>query len=166
MHEAATRMWLTPKRLTVRRPCHRCGKNLSFLFTNYRFTVRVEFSDGTVGDLTTDRNVTWEPAANLFRRDGLLRIPGRGCGRQGVDRGEAAAARLSAAPSRGGGRGAVGVRSGHAEGGARRRSPRYLGRHEQPGNRTECAPLRRRVLRALWPIDRVQGRSPTRSCTT
>jgi hypothetical protein len=75
VHPAATRMWLTPSSLTVRR-LTASGEDR----TRYRFTVRAEFSDGIVGDLTVRHNVTWSPAANVYdgaglAEQGLLRVP-------------------------------------------------------------------------------------------
>jgi hypothetical protein len=47
--------------------------------TTYRFTVRVQFADGIVGDLTTGYGVTWGPADNTYSDTdgdpGWLRIP-------------------------------------------------------------------------------------------
>jgi hypothetical protein len=74
VHDAATRMWLTPAPLTVRRLTAAGDDD-----TLYRFTARVEFSDGTVGDLTAYHDLSWTPAANTYidddGQDGLLSIP-------------------------------------------------------------------------------------------
>jgi hypothetical protein len=74
VHDAATRMWLTPQRLTVRR-LTAAGDDE----TDYRFTARVEFSDGIVGDLTAFHDLSWAPPANTHiddeGQDGLLLIP-------------------------------------------------------------------------------------------
>lgn len=74
VHTAVTRIWLTPDPLTVRRLTAAGAED-----TRYRFTVRAEFADGTVGDVTTGHGVTWGPAANVYTsvdgEVGLLRIP-------------------------------------------------------------------------------------------
>ncbi len=75
VHTAATLMWLTPASMTVRR-LSAVGDDR----TRNRFTVRVQFSDGIIGDLTVRHGVTWGPAANVDTggdpdEEGLLRIP-------------------------------------------------------------------------------------------
>jgi hypothetical protein len=73
VHPGAIRMWLTPDPMTVRRLTDTGADD-----TESRFTVRVEFSDGVVGDLTTDHGVSWGPAGRTHgsgRDAGRLKIP-------------------------------------------------------------------------------------------
>lgn len=60
IHPSVVRMWLTPDRL-VARPAEATRPET----TSYRFTVRAEFSDGVVGDISNDHGVTWSPSANV-----------------------------------------------------------------------------------------------------
>ena len=65
VHSSVKSVWLTPDRLTVR------PKTLPPDPTNYRFTVRAEFDDGVVGDLTVGHGVTWSPSSHVTE-DGAL----------------------------------------------------------------------------------------------
>lgn len=70
IHPSAVRIWLTPDRLVVR-PAEATRPET----TSSRFTVRAEFSDGVVGDITRDHGVTWPSSANTDRiSPGLLVI--------------------------------------------------------------------------------------------
>lgn len=60
IHPSVTRMWLTPDRLMVR-PAETTRPE----WTSCRFTVRAEFSDGVVGDITRNHGVTWSPSDNV-----------------------------------------------------------------------------------------------------
>lgn len=60
IHPSAVRMWLTPDRLVVR-PEEATRPET----TSSRFTVRAEFSDGVVGDISREHGVTWSPSANV-----------------------------------------------------------------------------------------------------
>ncbi len=67
VHQAITNVWLTPDTLTVRpfktsRPEH----------TDYKFSLRAEFDDHTVGNITNMPNLSWSPAANVDGSDGEL----------------------------------------------------------------------------------------------
>ena len=60
IHPSVVRIWLTPERLVVR-PAETTRPET----TSSRFTVRAEFSDGVVGDISNDHGVTWSPSANV-----------------------------------------------------------------------------------------------------
>lgn len=60
IHPSAVRIWLTPARLVVR-PEETTRPET----TSSRFTVRAEFSDGVVGDITREHGVTWSPSSNV-----------------------------------------------------------------------------------------------------
>ncbi|MGB7948046.1 MAG: M64 family metallopeptidase [Candidatus Binatia bacterium] len=60
VHPSVVRMWLTPDRLVVRPSEPTRPED-----TSYRFTVRAEFSDGVVGDVTENHGLTWSPSANV-----------------------------------------------------------------------------------------------------
>jgi hypothetical protein len=68
IHRSVTRIWLTPNRLTIR-PSGPARPEQ----TKYQFTIRAEFDDGTVGDVTLNHGVTWAPAAN-FDSNGRLSL--------------------------------------------------------------------------------------------
>jgi hypothetical protein len=59
VHTSVRRIWLTPGRLTVRPSGAPLPEH-----TKYRFSVRAEFDDDTVGDVTLNHGVTWSPASN------------------------------------------------------------------------------------------------------
>lgn len=59
VHNSVSRVWLSPDRLTVR-PTSAARPEK----TNYRFSVRAQFDDGVIGDLTDGHGVTWTPASN------------------------------------------------------------------------------------------------------
>lgn len=58
IHNAVTQVWLTPEKLTVR-PIDDPTVPTP---TPYRFSVRAQFDDGLVGDLTEGHGVTWSDA--------------------------------------------------------------------------------------------------------
>ncbi|MDQ6830619.1 MAG: M64 family metallo-endopeptidase [Gemmatimonadota bacterium] len=60
VYTGVTRIWLTPNPITIRRVTPAGAENSS-----NRFTVRAEFADGTVGDVTDRHGVTWSPASNV-----------------------------------------------------------------------------------------------------
>lgn len=60
IHPSAVRIWLTPDSLVVH-PAEATRPET----TSYNFTVRAEFSDGVVGDITRDHGVTWSPSAHV-----------------------------------------------------------------------------------------------------
>ena len=66
VHGSVRKVWLTPDRLTVR------PKTLPPEPTNYRFTVRAEFDDGVVGDLTVGHGVTWSPSSHVTDEGALV----------------------------------------------------------------------------------------------
>jgi IgA Peptidase M64 len=73
VHPGVTRLRLTPSSMTVRRLTAAGADD-----TSYRFTVRAEFSDGTLGDITDKHGVSWSPAAYtraVSGAQGWLRIP-------------------------------------------------------------------------------------------
>jgi hypothetical protein len=55
VHTTVTNVWLTPDHLTVR-PTNAPRPEV----TGYRFSVRAQFDDGVIGDLTDNHGVTWE----------------------------------------------------------------------------------------------------------
>jgi hypothetical protein len=78
LHTSVTRIWLTPNTLTIRRSTVSDEEN-----TKFRFTVRAEFDDKTVGDVTVGHGVRWSPVgkivppppATALWDDGFIRIP-------------------------------------------------------------------------------------------
>jgi hypothetical protein len=58
VHTSVKNVWLTPDHFTVRPT--RSPVDL----THYKFSVRVEFDDGVVGDLTDNHGVTWAATSN------------------------------------------------------------------------------------------------------
>jgi hypothetical protein len=60
VHPSVVRIWLTPNRLVVRPEAKDRPEA-----TSYRFTVRAEFADGVVGDITRNHGVTWSPSDNV-----------------------------------------------------------------------------------------------------
>lgn len=60
IHPSAVRIWLTPDQLVIR-PVEATRPET----TSSRFTVRAEFSDGVVGDITREHGVTWSPSSNV-----------------------------------------------------------------------------------------------------
>jgi hypothetical protein len=74
VHTGVRRIWVTPSTLTVRRRAAAGAES-----TNYRLTVRAEFTDDTVGDVTLQHGIMWTPAANVelptAQRPGFLTIP-------------------------------------------------------------------------------------------
>ena len=63
LHQSVQAFWVTPRRMTVRRrtPATTAAPEQ----TNFRFTARAEFDDGTVGDVTLHHGVRWSPAASF-----------------------------------------------------------------------------------------------------
>ena len=69
IHTSVTAFALTPQTLTVRPAATtRADPEL----THYRFALRAMFDDGTMGDLTENHGVTWEPASNVDSDTGRL----------------------------------------------------------------------------------------------
>ncbi|MEZ4701002.1 MAG: M64 family metallopeptidase [Rhodothermales bacterium] len=68
VHQSITKLWLTPGRLTVR-PYDTIRPTLS----PYRFAVRAQFDDGTVGDLSGLPGLSWTPVGRV-QGSGRLRI--------------------------------------------------------------------------------------------
>ena len=60
IHPSVVRLWLTPNRLVVRPEAKDRPET-----TSLRFTVRAEFADGVVGDITRNHGVTWSPSDNV-----------------------------------------------------------------------------------------------------
>ncbi len=82
IHNSVSKVWLTPSVLTVR-PITAATPET----TNYRFSVRAQFNDGTVGDITENHNVVWNDAGgatnNNVTGDGRLIIaPGNTTGQE------------------------------------------------------------------------------------
>jgi hypothetical protein len=69
VHRNVTEAWLTPAVLTVRP-----SSTALPVSTQYRFTVRAQFDDGVVGDITAHHGVTWGPAAHVESSTGRLRV--------------------------------------------------------------------------------------------
>src|SRR5262249_19694561 len=72
VHASIKQVWLTPSRLTVR-----INPSLVPLQrTNYRFTVRVQFDDDVVADVTGQPGLDWiwEPFSNVDPETGRLII--------------------------------------------------------------------------------------------
>ena len=67
IHGSVNQVWLTPDLLTVR-PVGALPET-----SNYRFSVRAQFDDGIVGDLTDNHGVTWQPADRVDD-EGKLRL--------------------------------------------------------------------------------------------
>lgn len=74
LHNSVTQVWMTPSRLEIRRPTA-----TGDCTTHYAFTVRAQFDDGTVADITTRNYFAPDPAdADYFHQDGdvfWIRIP-------------------------------------------------------------------------------------------
>lgn len=66
-HQSIDQVWLTPGTLTVR-PFQATRPET----TNYEFSVRAQFDDGTVGDISNMPNLTWSPSANVNSSSGRL----------------------------------------------------------------------------------------------
>lgn len=71
VHAGVTNLWLTPEKLTIRR-LKVAGQQED---TRCRFTVRAQFDDGTVGDVTESGELTFTPA-DWFAGT-VIRIPAR-----------------------------------------------------------------------------------------
>ncbi|HEX7785577.1 MAG TPA: M64 family metallopeptidase, partial [Methylomirabilota bacterium] len=72
VHPAVRRIWMTPGALVVRRLTPAGADD-----TRTRFTVRAEFTDDTVGDITEQHTVVYTPPANVVpggNRAGQLKI--------------------------------------------------------------------------------------------
>jgi hypothetical protein len=61
VHGSVAQVWLTPPGLGIRRPVATGACQ-----TNYGFTVRAQFDDGTVGDVTTSHEVSFSPATHFY----------------------------------------------------------------------------------------------------
>ena len=71
VHGSIDQVWLTPDRLTLR-PIDDFGPEIH---TAYRFSVRAQFDDGTIGDLTDGHGVTWAaPGGHIDPATGKLII--------------------------------------------------------------------------------------------
>jgi hypothetical protein len=70
VHQHVDQIWLTPSKLSVRRPA--AGKPTK---TTYAFSVRAQFDDGTVGDIGNSGQFTLTPAANFASPDNMIIIP-------------------------------------------------------------------------------------------
>ncbi len=68
VHQSISKLWLTPGRLTVR-PYDTIRPTLS----PYRFNVRAQFDDGTVGNLADFPGLSWTPVGRV-QASGRLRI--------------------------------------------------------------------------------------------
>jgi hypothetical protein len=73
LHNRVTSAWLTPPVLTLRPN----GPTLPQT-TFQRFSVRAQFDDGTVGDLTNQPGLTWGPLANVEPSGRLIVSVGNG----------------------------------------------------------------------------------------
>ena len=67
VHQSISQVWLTPSPLKVRPFTASRPEN-----TKYRFNLRAQFDDGTVGDITDMPNITWSPSANVNTTSGKL----------------------------------------------------------------------------------------------
>lgn len=71
IHGSVTQAWLTPDQLTIR-PIE--GPNEAITFA-HRFTVRAQFDDGVVGDITDGHGVTWiDPSGHVDGVTGRLSL--------------------------------------------------------------------------------------------
>src|SRR4030095_14337529 len=70
VHRSVKNVWLTPTKLTIRREQTAGHEEV----TGARFTVRAQFDDDTVGDITDSGEVSFTPAA-WFGFDNFVRIP-------------------------------------------------------------------------------------------
>ncbi len=76
VHGSVHEAWLTPSTLTVR-PTEATRPHQTW----YRFSVRVQFDDGVVADLSEIDGITWGPASNVIDWNGRLIIaPGDNVG--------------------------------------------------------------------------------------
>jgi hypothetical protein len=75
LHNRITSAWLTPPILTLRPESGALPQT-----TRIRFSVRAQFDDEIVGDLTHHPNVTWRPAANVTNTGRLIIAAGDGPG--------------------------------------------------------------------------------------
>jgi hypothetical protein len=84
IHNSVSKVWLTPSVLTVR-PFAAAAPET----TEYKFSVRAQFDDGTVGDITENHNVTWNDASgatnNNVDSDGSLIIAAGNTAGQEID---------------------------------------------------------------------------------
>lgn len=67
IHQSISQVWLTPSTLSVRPFTASLPEN-----TTYKFSVRAQFDDGVVGDITEMPGVTWSPNANVNIGSGRL----------------------------------------------------------------------------------------------
>ena len=74
-----TSAWLTPPLLTLRP----VGATLPQT-TRVRFSVRAQFDDGTVGDLSHRTDIEWRPLANVDPTGRLIIAPGNGPGNPAI----------------------------------------------------------------------------------
>jgi hypothetical protein len=63
VHGGVDRIWLTPQNLTIRRPVATGDCK-----TSYGFTVRAQFDDGTVGDVTSSEQIDFLPPTHFYVR--------------------------------------------------------------------------------------------------
>jgi hypothetical protein len=79
IHKSVTAIALTPHDLTIR---PKGPTRIDTEFTYYRFTLRALFDNATMGDLTQNHGVHWEPASNVSHPGGHLMVaPGDFAGR-------------------------------------------------------------------------------------
>ncbi len=67
IHQSISQVWLTPSTLSVRPFTNSRPEN-----TTYKFSVRAQFDDGIVGDITKMPGITWSPTANVNIVSGSL----------------------------------------------------------------------------------------------
>jgi hypothetical protein len=68
VHQRVERIWFTPPRLTIR-----AVPGAVITDVGYAFTVRAEFDDGTVGDVTNSDELTYSPPSRMVSM--YIRIP-------------------------------------------------------------------------------------------
>ncbi len=67
VHQSISQVWLTPSTLSVRPFTNSRPEN-----TTHKFSVRAQFDDGIVGDITKIPGLTWSPTANVNIVSGSL----------------------------------------------------------------------------------------------
>ena len=73
LHNRVASAWLTPPILTLRPESGALPQT-----TRVRFSVRAQFDDQTIGDLTHHPDIVWRPAANVAGTGRLIIAPGNG----------------------------------------------------------------------------------------
>ena len=79
LHDRVTSAWLTPPLLTLRPESGALPQT-----TEVRFSVRAQFDDGVVGDLTHNRDIEWRPLANVTNTGRLIIAAGNGPGNPAI----------------------------------------------------------------------------------